>query len=153
MSLVYDEGIDEELAHSLCPRTLLRIVPFLVSFPKLEMAFVGGGYAYDRDENMDLRKNEYDTYGCIQPDNHVTLFRSLIEQFCMEFKSKGLPPKLDLRGVLPERFYVPRFDCRDYHEEADYEDGTKACLLCSNICAHFPPHAVIDASPSLYFPF
>ena len=30
MSFVYDEGNDEHWAHSLCPRTLLRIVPFLV---------------------------------------------------------------------------------------------------------------------------
>ena len=78
MSLVYDNGLDGPF-FNLCARTLLRVVPFLVSFPKLEKAFVGGGYSHNRNEE----KLEYNIVYCDEPENHETLFRSLIEQFCV----------------------------------------------------------------------
>ena len=145
MSLVKDGGENFDRRHSLCPRTLLRIIPFLVSFPRLEKAFVGGGY----DRNGE--KLQYSTDYCIELHNN--LFRILVEQFCVEFKSGGLPPKLHLRGILPESMDDSRFYCQDFHEEeGDYKDETKACSLCSSICAHFPPHAVIGTFSCCFFP-
>ena len=78
MSLIYDNGLDGPFLN-LCSRQLLRVVPFLVSFPKLEKAFVGGGYSHNRNEE----KLEYNIVYCDEPENHETLFRSLIEQFCV----------------------------------------------------------------------
>jgi len=127
---------DDQNAHSLVTDAAARSVPFLLSFPKLDTAFLGGIQKLIVEElDTDTReygiKCGYDPFRCVAPDNHGEIFRSLMMSLCGAFGSKSLPQSLNLQGIL-----LGHRVCRSRNRRPD-------CSFCRHCCQSLPIRKVV----------
>jgi len=111
-------------------------VPYLTSFPKLKRVFLGGLFRDHDDEKWN--KSSYWHSSCREPEDHLTVFRGLVEHLCGAFQSRSLSPSLRLEGVLDYDQLVCRTD--------EEEDGRR-CRRCWNAANFFPPSLVLERAP------
>ena len=128
-----DEGGDEDI---LSADTATRSVPFLISFPKLQRAFLGGLW-WDPDD-LKWSKIAYGEPICDEPKDHLAIFRGLVDHLCGAFRSRSLSPSLHLKGV----FERDQLEC---HKD-EKGDGHR-CRRCWNIATSFPPVLVLEKIP------
>ena len=83
--------IDADGDQILSIEATTRLVPFLMTFPKLSSVFVGGTGPGGRFE--------YDAERCVSPHHHEESFQVLTEHFRDAIGSGALPYRLNLRGV------------------------------------------------------
>ena len=83
--------IDADGDQILSIEAATRIVPFLITFPNLSSAFVGGTSPGGRFE--------YDAVRCVTPYHHEDSFQVLTENFRGSIRSGALPYRLNLQGV------------------------------------------------------
>ena len=129
LSLVASTDEDDILSAG----TATRSVPFLISFPKLKRAFLGGLF-WDGEE---WSKMPYLPSICREPEDHLTIFRGLVDYLCGAFQSRSLSSSLHLEGVF-ERQQVK---C---HE-------SRRCRRCWNVTTSFPLELVLEQIPKRHF--
>ena len=127
-----EDGEDDALSVG----TATRSVPFLISFSKLKRAFLGGIWR-DRDEEEWL-KYPYQCSSCLEPEDHLSVFRGLVDHLCGAFQSRSLSQSLHLEGV----FDKDQLEC----DENSYH-YCRRCRLCWNIVTSFPPALVLENIP------
>ena len=116
--------------------TATRSVPFLMTFPKLKRAFLGGLHWYANSE--DWLKCMYTHSSCHGPEDHRLVFQGLVDHLCGAFQSRSLSPRLKLGGVIGEG----QLQCSDNESE----DGRR-CRRCWDITTSFPPAMVLGEIP------
>ena len=117
--------------------TAARSVPFLMTFPKLTHAFIGGIW---RDPELEQwKKFPYTEHNCIEPKDHLSVFRGLVDYLSGAFRSRSLSPSLYLKGFVED----DQLDC------GEHEDGHR-CRHCWNIVASFPLDLVLKKIPTSY---
>ena len=132
--LITNEDGNEDI---LSADTASRSVPFLMTFPKLKRAFIGGIW---RDPHEDQwRKFPYMEHNCIEPKDHLSVFRGLVDYLSGAFRSRSLSPSLYLKGFVED----DQLDC------GEHEDGHR-CRHCWNIVASFPLDLVLKKIPTSY---
>ena len=129
-------SVAEYFGYDLSRNAAVRIVPFLTGFPALKKAFVGG-LSLNNTERV-----EYDRHDRLtRPDDHLTLFRNLVDTFRGASAAGTLPKSLQtLRGISNRLAQVR--DC--YAENPD-----RPCRFCRDVCAHFPLTDVLRVSVCL----
>ena len=130
------EDGDEDAEDTLSVGTATRSVPYLTSFPKLKRVFLGGLFR-DPDDGKWIFFRYWHS-SCREPEDHLTVFRGLVEHLCGAFQSRSLSPSLHLEGVLD----VDQLVCRAYDEG----DGRR-CRRCWNAATFFPPSLVLHSVP------
>ena len=88
LCLVQEDG---DGGQRLSIKAATRLVPFLMAFPKLSSAFVGGaGHG---------GPFEYDAERCVSPHHHGEAFQALAKHIWGSIRSGGLSYRLNLQGV------------------------------------------------------
>ena len=119
--------------------TAARSVPFLMTFPKLTHAFIGGIW---RDPELEQwKKFPYTEHNCIEPKDHLSVFRGLVDYLSGAFRSRSLSPSLHLKGIVEE----DQMECRGDEDK----DGHR-CRHCWNIVSSFPLDFVLKKIPVYY---
>lgn len=118
---------------NLLPDAASRIVPFLMSFPKLKKVFIGGPWG----SRYGFYQSYYSINMCEEPANHKALFFGLVDAFCGAFKSRSLPNNLEsLDGIVNNHNHA---ESCIFNEEG----SNQPCVRCREICTHFPLNDVI----------
>ena len=120
------------LFHTLSVGTATRSIPFLTTFPKLQSAFLGGIYWVAADEKW--KKNSYVHSHCLEPKDHLAVFRGLVDHLCGAFQTRSLNPSLHLKGVV-----------KGGQLACEKEDDP--CRHCLNITTSFPLALVLEKIP------
>ena len=131
LSLITPNEVADE--DTLSAETATRSVPFLISFPKLKRAFLGGVYLDPEDEEW--MRIPYLHIPCTAPKDHQSVFRGLVDYLSGAFRSRSLSPTLHLEGIVEE----DQLDCNeDYEREVGH-----CCRQCRNIITSFPLEMVL----------
>ena len=136
VSVHVDEDSDKD---TLSVGTATRSVPFLISFPKLKRAFIGGFFQDPYTEEREWEKITYINSSRNEPKNHLAIFRGLVDHLCGAFQSRSLIPNLQLQGVLEHG----QLAC-------DEEEDGHRCMRCWNIATSFPLELVLKRIPTSY---
>ena len=129
-----DEDQDGDI---LSADTATRSVPFLMTFPKLKLAFLGG-LLWD---GLGWSKKRYEEVICDEPKDHLAIFRGLVDHLCGAFRSRSLSLSLHIEGIV------------ETHQLACHEDKRKdghRCRRCWNVITSFPPDWVLNNIPDHY---
>ena len=110
-----EDEVDDEFI--LSADTATRSAFFLTTFPKLKRTFLGGVY-WDPGLNK-WEKFPYYHTACIEPNDHLSVFRGLIDHLCGAFRSRSLSPSLHLGGVLRDN----QLECHDDDHDFAIVDG------------------------------
>ena len=116
--------------------TATRSVPFLIAFPKLKRAYLGGFFRDTGEEEW--FKYPYRYSSCREPEDHLSVFRGLVDHLCGAFRSRSLSPSLYLNGV----FEVGQLNC--YEDKKSNNEGREECRRCWNTATSFPPELVLE---------
>ena len=130
-----EDGFEDALSVG----TATRSAPFLISFSKLKHAFLGGIWR-DRDEEEWL-KYPYQCSSCLEPEDHLSVFRGLVDHLCGAFQSRSLSPSLRLEGV----FGADQLACGKNERESKH-----CCRRCWTMATSFPPALVMEKVPYLH---
>ena len=131
-----DDGDEDILSFGTATRSAF----FLTSFPKLKRAFLGGFY-WDAGEER-WSKYVYSHSACREPEDHLSIFRGLVDQFCGAFQSRSLSPSLHLKGVVD-------FDQLSCLKEVRRLSSHR-CRRCRNVIASFPLALLLENTPLRY---
>ena len=135
-----EDEVDDEFI--LSADTATRSAFFLTTFPKLKRTFLGGVY-WDPGLNK-WEKFPYYHTACIEPNDHLSVFRGLIDHLCGAFRSRSLSPSLHLGGVLRDN----QLECHDDDHDFAIVDGR--CRRCWSIATSFPLNLVLEKIPFRY---
>lgn len=105
--------------------TVVRVVPFLSSFPNLKRVYLGGLSVWGRYAYNTEGDREVSPY-----DHHI--FKTLVENLIGGFQSRSLPQHLEMGGVLRDH----QLDC----VEIGGEVPDQPCQFCRRVLSSFPPH-------------
>ena len=134
MPAVFDEDTPEP-EDTLSVGSVTRSVPFLISFQKLERAFLGGWQLSSSGRRFKL---PYLAPACVEPKDHKTVFGGLVDHFCGAFQCRSLSPSLHLEGV----FEGEQLPCHDEEEEEEVR-----CRRCWTAATSFPLQLVLEKIP------
>ena len=129
-----NEDGDEDI---LSADTATRSVPFLMAFPKANLAFLGGIW---RNDNEEWSKIFYSKTTCIEPEDHLSVFRGLADHLCGAFRSRSLSPCLHLEGIAEQN--KVQVACNENERKDDHR-----CRRCWAMVTSFPPEFVLKKIP------
>ena len=130
-----EDGVEDALSVG----TATRSVPFLISFSKLKRAFLGGLFRDHDDEQWN--KITYWRSSCREPEDHLSVFRGLVDHLCGAFQSRSLSPSLRLEGFLG----ADQLECGKNERESNH-----CCRRCWTMATSFPPALVMEKVPYLH---
>ena len=118
-----------------------KVVTFLVTFADLKRATIGGCTVHRRGYTMHRMRDNlhvttcYRVKDCVAPNDHVAIYREMVNFFCGAFDSHVLPWDLHIDAVIGEG---GQLGC-----DPELEDVDSPCRLCRSICKNFPMHIVL----------
>ena len=114
--------------------TVTRVVPFLSSIPNLERVYFGGVFL-DGSTPEVWERYLYQAENFIEPRDHQTIFKTLIQNLVGGFQSRTLPQTLELDGILDGG----QLECAGNGRE----DPDQPCQVCRRVLSSFPLHSLV----------
>ena len=117
----------------LCRDTTIRLVPLLMTFPKIRHVYVGGLLKEVRNGQERLVRHDYHPGVCSSPANHRDLAKVLCYSFLGAFKARLLPQALHSKGYI-----LQLFESSHVCQGDGTRSGDTLCETCADICSCFP---------------